>query len=304
MKLALYLDNYNYYLHVMKKIEPDNGNYILVSERDPDEPIEFKTDCFYFNPLLRKGETHLYSLDAQGELTSIYSGKPIKTKAAETRAWFTLYPINLRISDIHPDVSRLITRSPKLTGVIAQVARATMNLRIPSDLGLSSKDAWVKWICDQKQILTPTLKNAFGLLHNSIATLTFAEGLKTYLETGKEPEPIVEIKIRWCEIREVKSIKRQLYESPNWSLRINPKLLENQEELLAYAGSEFGSHWDQVEEYKTGEDIIEEDIKNTSTKVPLIFVKEGPNWRLLSPPVNGPTSIHDMFNEAIAATLR
>jgi hypothetical protein len=74
---------------------------------------------------------------------------------------------------------------------------------------------------------------------------------------------------------------------------------------LAYAGSEFGPHWDQVEEYKTGEDTIEEETKSANTKAPLIFIKEGSNWRLLSPPVNGPTSIHDMFNEAIAAaTLR
>jgi hypothetical protein len=298
MKLCIYLNTYNLLLSIEKENISTDG-YLLISKRDPQIPIELKTDCLYFNPLLKKGENHVYSW-ADDQFTSIYTGKPLKAKPNE-RGWFMLPPRNLGPTDIHPNVKRLITRSPKLTGVIAQVSRTTMNLRIPVDLELSSPDVWIAWICAQKQVLTPSLKTAFGTIHAGTVGIAFSEELRTYLETGREPEPTVEIKIRWLELRKIKSIKRRLYESTEWQLKINPKLLDNQSDLLTYAGEQLGSGWDQLEEYVTGEDTIEQPVEEPCVKVPLIFIKDGPSWKLFNSDIDRPTSIIELFNEAITA---
>lgn len=306
MKFSLLLSEYNSSIFILKETDPLDFDESLVqlSKRDPEQPVELRTDCFYFNPLLKKNEAnYLYSVSGNDFIIS-HTGKPLKgLKKDQGRGWFMLPPVALRKSDIHLEVMKLITRSPRLTGVIAQLARATMGLKVPPELNCPSKDDWLAWICAQKHSLTPQMVNAFNLLRAGTALLKMSDQIRSYLETGQEPEPVHQIRVRWCELREFNSIKRRLYESGEWEMEISPKTLAaGKEALIKEADAKFGAGWAQIEEYVTGEDVIENEQEKSRAKVPLFFIKNGSAWELINfpgTPDSLPMSINDLFNEAI-----
>jgi hypothetical protein len=309
MNIKLTLSTYDFSLKLSKETDvPTQEQTITVlSVRDPDQSVELRTDYLWFNPLLKKNDwMHLYSLDADHNFTSIYSGKSLKgLKKEQARGWFGIAPITLTKSNIPAELLRLIIRSPQLSGVIGQMARASLGLRIPPDLNCQTKEDWVTWFNTQVQPLSSYARHAFNNIRTGTSTLGLTSELRTYLETGREPEPIYELRIRWCELRTFTSVRRKLFESAERDLTVTTTVLnQGKEAVLNAAEKLFGLGWNQVEEYETGEDIVTEEIADQRLTVPIILMRQGTNWVPFGFTEKMPISIHDLFTEAVTSTAR
>jgi hypothetical protein len=315
---SLYLDIYRSGLTVMPEnpLEGDS-HYILLSQRDPEIPLEFKIGGYYFNPLFREGGVlHPYIVNGDVQLVSVFTGKgPKKFSKDKTamynRGWFELPPQPIKAGDIHPDLRALINSQPRLHGAIAQLARGTMNLRIPDGLAITDTDGWLDWIATQKTPLPLRLRQVFQVLQVRPASIEFDDKLHHQLLTGEIPEPICQIKLRWYDYSTLKILRRQIKESVDWELELPISVIqEGEAAILAAADIKFGASWREVSAMlPTGvtDTEVPSDPEATiagsliwfrvKTAADLPFVPLGPKFE-----GEHPTSINDLFQIAIQST--
>jgi hypothetical protein len=256
----------------------------LIAERDPDVPIEFKPGLAYFNPLLQGKEgLQVYLANAEN-LIGYRSGKPPakRSKAMheqQARGWFELPRENIRyLSDLDSELRSMIERSPGLAGVIAQKLRSNLGLAVPHDLKVTTTADWIRWLEGQSMSLRPSLKQSFNTLYNAPGNgkefLTFSEANRIYMLTGIEPEPNWQILIRWVELRQVKSINQQLFESPEWKLSVPETVIRQGEQaVLEYANQHLTKTWSTLDSYPTGENRSDEVSTRTISTGPIIYYR-------------------------------
>jgi hypothetical protein len=296
-KLTLSL--YDHHFAVLLEPEKTADETIILSTIDLDKPAELETDHLYFNPLLKVPQ--LCRVNSDRQFINFYTGNVVKASKQFGYGWFPIAPVFLKQADISTELGRLIIRSPKLTGIIAQVARQTMGIRVPADLTLDSKEAWIAWICAQKVPLSPSAKAAFNTLRAGTTRLLMTDHVKAWLLSGQEPEPVYDVRIRWCTLRNYRVVKRRLFESFEWDMVATKKLLEGgKEALLAQGATQFGDGWDKSADYATGEDVIELETEDPIVQFPIIHIRPpGGTWKLLEEVPSKPVSVTDLFNQAI-----
>lgn len=319
---SLVIDSYNSTIKVLPH-DPgaDGERLLLISQRDPDVPLEFKIGSYYFNPLFKEGGSlHPYVVNGEENLVSIFTGKGPKKFSREKaamydRGWFELPPRQIEMGDIHPDVHSLIKSQPKLHGVIAQVARSTMNLRIPEGLDVKNYEGWLAWLSQQRQPLPLRLKTVFQLVQSRSQALIFNEKDIHRLLTGEEPEPIAAVKVRWYRYEVARVMRKQIRESLEWEINLPlATVKEGEAAIVAALDEKYGTAWrdlssstvsgvTDVMELGTTETIPEETIEG-----PLIWYRGEDTPTLPYHPLGPkteeerPTSINDLFQIAIKAT--
>jgi len=308
MKFQLYINAVNHHVKIITEGQQSGADFVLLAERDPEEEIQFTSDCAYYNPLLKRIDAlQLFLVNGTGDLMGYHSGRPPGSlnKAERKilwRGWFKLIPRNLSALDVPPLIFAQMQRFPKMKGVISQAIRTQMGLRVPDELEAPDIDAWMAWIMAQRMAITPVIKSCFEQLRTSPSFLVFPVPVKTFFLTGVEPEPQFEIRVRRCEIRTVKQLQRQLFESYEHRLTVPKSLLDaGNDALLAHAKKEWGDDWDQIQQYSTGSDLIQAD-KAESIETGLIIFVKGPNdssFQFWSDPAGRPDSIHDLFAKVI-----
>jgi hypothetical protein len=308
MKFQLYINPINHYIQIVTEEQRTAPDYALIAERDPAEEILFEWDCAYYNPLLKKNDaSQLFLVNGNSELLGYNSGKaPGSLTKAERkqlwRGWFKLAPRGLSAYDVPPAIFAQLSRIPKMKGVISQALRGGMGLRVPEELECKNSDDWMAWITAQRMAVTPTIKSCFEQLKTNPHFLIFPEAVKTFLLTGIEPEPQVQIRMRYCEIRTIRQVARELFESYEHNMTVPKSLLDlGSEAILALAKEKWGEGWDKVQDYPTGSDVIEVPEETGIEGGMIIFAKAAGQleYRLLSPPSNIPNSIHDIFAKVI-----
>jgi hypothetical protein len=286
----------------------EDSTYIVLAERDPEVAVDFKPGSAYFNPLLKpKDATELF-LFVGGELVSYHTGKPpirFQSKAEQTRVqrgWFELPARALTKADITPDIMDRIYRVPKLTGVIQQILRSGLGLRVPDDLQCETGNDWAAWIYSQQMAITPCIRNMFTAIKGNLNYLKFSAKEREFMLTGQEPEPVFRVKLRWCKVVTTTKTVMRLYESQDHEMIMTKAQVEGgNDEILKAADQQWGLVWRDTSTYVTGQDTVEtkEEIMQEG---PLIFVQvEGANkfqvW--CEPPFSKPKSDYDIINEAI-----
>jgi hypothetical protein len=308
MKFQLYINPHNQHIQIVTENQQTAPDYALIAERDPAQEILFEWNCAYYNPLLKKNDaSQLFLVNGKGELIGYNSGKaPGSLTKAERkqlwRGWFKLNPRTLSAYDIPPAVLTQLSKIPKMKGVISQALRGGMGLRVPEELEAKTSDEWMAWITAQQMAVTPTIKSCFEQLKANSHFLIFPEAVKTFLLTGVEPEPQVHVRMRVLEIRTIKQVTRQLFESYERNMTVPKSILDlGSEALLAYAKEKWGEGWDKVQEYPTGSDVVQGPEETGVEGGTIIFAKDTnqPEYRLLSPSTNLPSSIHDIFAKII-----
>lgn len=228
-----------------------SSEHILLSKRDPEVPVEFKPGPCYFNPLLKKtGAGHLFIVNGDNALVTLTTGKAFpklskKEIAVLNRGWFLIPPMKLEPDDITSDIRHLIVNTPQLTGVIAQVARTSMGLRIPTNLNCVDKDAWITWITSQHLQLIPRVKMAFNkLITNDSYLIESRRGVLLTLETGQILEKTYTIRFRWAETKDVLIKYRQIRESMENEIEIPESIAKGgEEEIVKFLDKNMGSNW-------------------------------------------------------------
>jgi hypothetical protein len=310
MKLRLYL-NHGFFTILPEKQTPGDG-LVLVAERDPDTPIEFKPGLAYFNPLLQGKEGLQVFLANAENLIGYRSGKPPTRRSKtvseqQTRGWFELPRENIHYpEDLDSELRSMIERSPALTGVIAQKLRSNLGLAVPHDLKVTTTDQWISWLQGQSVPLRPSLRQAFNALYTLPGNLTFSEVNRIYMLTGVEPEPQWQVLIRWVELKQVRSVSQQLFESPEWKLAVpETVLMQGSEVVLAYANQHLVKHWATVDSYPTGENRMDDATTQTILTGPIIYFRPeySEKYGLLAAPKNWDEtniqSITEILNQAI-----
>lgn len=309
---ALYFDYYRLTLevHPYSDTLPDS-HAILVSQRDPDQPMVFKQGGVYFNPLFKKGGAlHPYVVNGDGALVSVFNGRaPRKILRAQRaqydRGWFELPPRALDKDDIHPDLQSLLRHQPKLLGAITQVALSKMGMRIPAGLSIDNYDDWLTWFTSQRTPMPPRIKTVLYLLQNRPSALVFSEFDYHRLFTGQEPEKTYSVRLRWYRQETVKIVRKQLLESGEWQLEVPQSVLDGgQDALIAFANQKYGENWKTLMTEFTGvTDLDVESVPDDVVEGPLIWVRENGSQKfglLNARPTEGPT-INDLFQMALTS---
>jgi hypothetical protein len=309
MKFQLHINPLNHHVQIITEAEQTaTPDFALIAERDPDQEIVFEQGCAYYNPLLKKNDAvQLFLVNGNRELIGYNSGKApgsltkVERKAL-WRGWFKLPPRGLSAYDIPSAIFAQLSQIPKMKGVISQALRGGMGLRVPEELEAKTSDDWMAWIMAQQMAVTPTIKTCFEHLKTHPHLLIFSERVKTFLLTGIEPEPQVQIRMRYCEIRTTKQVTRELFESYEHRLEVPKSILDSgTEAILAHANEKWGPGWDRVQDYPTGHDVLPAQ-EETQVEGGMIMLARGAGereYRLLGPPVNLPSSIHDIFAKVI-----
>lgn len=292
---------YNGSLHI-SPIDCPAEPYNILASRDPDEPVEFKAGYAYFNPVLKSKDANELFLGK--ELIGYYSGRyPAKLTKAETkqadRCWFELAPRNIRVEEIPPELKHRIQAVPKLTGVIVQLLRSQLGLRVPADLAFNTSKEWFDWILAQQMAVPPQVKEIFR--RQSGKPVCNAK-IREHMITGREPEPLIIIKARWVKVKSVTTVTSRLYESDEYEMAVQKKLTEGgAQAILAEADKQWGKDWKTVGDYVTGLDRLETSAE-TIQEGALIFYKpeNAPTYALLhEPDFRRPDSIIDMIGKTI-----
>jgi hypothetical protein len=255
----------------------------LLSERDPEVPIEFTPGHAYFNPLLKKRDaTQLFLAQLylnSVELIGVNSGKPPvkgQTKVENTqmqRGWFELPPQLLTWGEIPNALQNRIYQIPKMIPVLSQLLRTQLGLKVPAGTKFETGDQWRDWICTQRLVFTPAIKQAFERINLYPDRLGFPPRIKAMMQTGVEPAPVFKVRIRWCELKEQKLIQRKLYESSEWEIEATKEQLDaGPEAILALAEEVYGKSWNTVSSYPTGEDELKT-TETITTSGPIIHVQ-------------------------------
>jgi len=307
MKFSLLIDEYRTSL-VLTKFEetPTAENYFLLGVRDSDEPMEFKSGGIYFNPLLNPA--HPFIFNGENKLVSVFNGKPVKRmskllQVQTARGWFEIPPRPLRMSDIHVDVLKIIKKAPSLTGAIAQVARSTMNLKVPPELHCPSYDSWEAWFTGQQMVLTPKVRMAF----TAAGARSFAlnSNVRHLLLTGREPEREFDVQVRWYCYKTVVVRQRQIQESQEWNVRIPESIMaRGQEAILEFVNKAY-PNWKQLIEGPEGVEEISRTEEEGAVEGPLIWFRPTTTDAFAILPENRAAhegrkpTIQDLFREAI-----
>jgi hypothetical protein len=309
MKFQLYINPINRHIQIVTEDQRTAPDFVLIAERDPTQEILFEWDCAYYNPLLKKNDaTQLFLVNGNSELIGYNSGKaPGSLTKAERkrlwRGWFKLSPRTLSTYDVPPAIFAQLAKIPKMKGVISQALRGGMGLRVPEELECKTSDDWLAWITAQRMAVTPTIKSCFEQLKAHSYFLIFPEAIKTFLLTGVEPEPQVHVRMRYCEMRIVRQVERQLFESYERNMDVPKSILDlGNEALLTYAKEKWGEDWNKVQDYPTGSDVVIDDGRPPFVEGGMIIFAKAANqseYRLLSPPTNLPSSVHDIFAKVI-----
>jgi hypothetical protein len=311
VKFQLYLNPLTYHLQIISEGQRiQSAESVLLAERDPDQEMIFSSDCAFYNPLLKRYDAlQLFLVNGEQALIGYHSGKaPIafssKAERAQiSRGWFKIAPRNLNASDVPVDVYQQLESIPRMKGVLSQALRSRMGLRVPEELEARDFAAWIAWISAQRLAVTPTIRRCFEALKMHPEFLIFPEATKIFLSTGVEPEPLFDVRMRYCEIKTTKQILKQLFESYEHQMKVPRSLVEAGDvtELLARAVERFGENLDQLETYPTGLDTIDSNEEPLIEKGWVILAR-GPDdqqYRLLSSLSNPPDSIHDLFAKVI-----
>jgi hypothetical protein len=308
MKFQLHINPINHFLQIVTEGTQVAPDFIMIAERDPAQEILFEWDCAYYNPLLKKNDaSQLFLVNGNLELIGYNSGKaPGSLTKAERkqlwRGWFKLPPRALSAYDVPPPIFAQVSKIPQMKGVISQALRSGVGLRVPEELEVKTSDDWMNWITAQRMAVTPTIKRCFEQLKTNSHFLIFSEAVKTFLLTGVEPEPQIKIRMRYCEIRTVRQVMRELFESYEHNMEVPKSLLDlGSDAILALAKEKWGEGWDRVQDYPTGSDVVQEAQEIQVEGGMIIFAKADnqPEYRLLSPPSNLPSSVHDIFAKVI-----
>lgn len=290
------------------------SDYLLLSERDPDQEIQFQEGYAYYNPLLKRTDaSQLFLVNGAAELIGYLSGKapgPLSKadQRAAQRGWFQLIPRNLSESDIPPNILQQLRANPKMKGVISQALRTGMGLRVPEELEISDYADWMSWITSHRMAVTPLVKNCFRSLKTDSGYLIFPQETRTFLLTGTQPESQIQVRIRRCEIKIKKQFTRQLFESLEQKLVLPKSVVDaGYESILARAKESLTEGWDEiVDDYPTGTDLVIDDSPSAEEVIEtgLIILVKAPDdvgYRLLtgSPEFNRPGSIYDIFAKVI-----
>jgi hypothetical protein len=307
MKFSLLIDTYRTALVLIKHEEtPLVENYLLLGVRDPDQPIEFKSGAIYFNPLLNPA--HPFIFNGENRLVSVFNGKPVKRmskllQVQTARGWFEIPPRSLKMSDLHADVLKLVKKAPALTGAIAQVARSTMSLKIPSELHCPSYGSWEAWFTGQQMVLTPQVKMAFTAA--TARNFSLNSNVRHLLLTGREPEREFAVKVRWYEYNTVVVGNRQIQVRQEWNVRIPESIMaRGQEAILEFVEKKY-PNWKKLIEGPEGVEEISRTEEEGKVEGPLIWFRpnNAENFTIL--PENQPAhvgrkpTIQDLFREAI-----
>jgi hypothetical protein len=322
---SLYMDVYRNELTVLPQNPlAGDSHYLLLSQRDPDVPLEYKPGGYYFNPLFKQtgtGVPHPFIMNGENHLVSVFTGKSPKKLTREKaamfrRGWFELPPRNLTKEDIHKDLLTLVKAQPKLHGAIAQVARASMGLRIPNGLSISSFDGWLAWIQAQQTPLPLRLKTVFQVVQSRAAALVFSEKDQHRLLTGEEPPPVALVKVRWYKYETVRILRKRIRESAEWEVEMPLSILQDgtpsEEAVIAALDLRYGPGWRSLTDASpsgiTDSDLNEEEPHET-IEGPLIWFRSLDDNRMpfqpLGPKSNleqSPSSINDLFQLAIQTT--
>jgi hypothetical protein len=279
MTFKLHLDPSSETMIILPEtIQPESRFTNLLSSRDPDQPLEFKVGFVYLNPLL-KNPIQAYLMTPEGPLgyqTNKPPGKYSKTETAQlARGWFEIVKEPLSNKDLPPQLIKLITKSPKLTGVIAQNIRAQLGLPIPANLQVTTPEEWFSWLANQELPLRPQLRHVFTSLFITPLNLNFSRQNRHFMLTGAQPEPEYTVKLRWLEIRESQIITQQLYESMEWQMNVPESvLIQGTAAILEFANNQFNPSWAQLLPSPTGENILQkETAAETTFTGPLIFYR-------------------------------
>jgi hypothetical protein len=309
MKFQLYINPRNQHIQIVTENQRTSStDFVLIAERDPAQEILFEWDCAYYNPLLKKNDaTQLFLVNGNLELIGYNSGKaPGSLTKAERkqlwRGWFKLAPRALSAYDIPSVVLVQLEKIPQMKGVISQALRSGMGLRVPEELEAKTSNDWIAWIMAQRMAVTPTIKSCFEQLKVNSHFLIFPEAVKTFILTGIEPEPLVQIRMRYCEIRTLRQVTRQLFESYEHNMEVPKSLLDlGSDALLTHAKEKWGKDWYKVQDYPTGSDVIQVPEEAKVEGGMIIFAKAANQleYQLLSPLTNLPSSIHDIFAKII-----
>ena len=277
MTFMLFIDEYRTTLTVVRKREgPAASNFILLGERDPDQPIEFKIGSIYFNPLLVPA--HPFIMNGDNKLLSMFNGKAVKRMskilaAQVARGWFEVLPRPLIPSDINPEVRRLIVNTPKLTGVISQLARSTMSLRIPDDLTCSDESEWLDWFGRQMVVMTPKIRQAFAAAATRKAQ-AISDTDKHLLMTGQEPERQFQVLIRWVKTKTIRIYQRELYESPERHLTVPESVMAKGEEaIMEYVNTHVHVGWNELMSDVIAQEEISREDTGEESEGPLIWFR-------------------------------
>lgn len=283
--------------------------YQILSSRDPDQPIEFKIGYVYFNPLLKNKEGFQAYLMTPAGLMGYQSGKPpVRLSKAETaqlsRGWFELPRAKLTPKDLHPQLIYLIDRTPTLVGVIAQSMRAQLGLHIPDDLKVTNANEWYAWLTTQEVPCPPSLRRILTALYINPHNLVFSRETREFMLTGIKPEPAYLVRLRWAEIKEIKIVTQQLYESMEWEITVPESIIkEGSAAVLNFADKQLGPEWHKLEKYPTGENKKETSEPETVSSAPLIFYRPEHSdqyalYARSAEPWTGAPSVIDLLSEA------
>jgi hypothetical protein len=307
MKFMLLLDENRTSIVVVKHEDsPLNSHFVLLGVRDSDETIEFKPGGIYFNPLLKL--LHPFVFNGENKLVSVFNGRPVprmnKAVVAQTaRGWFELPPRPLRMNDVHRDVLKLVKNTPKLTGVISQVARSTMNMRIPPELSCPTYEAWQAWFMSQQMVLTPRIRQAFMAARAN--GLGIDNNARHLMLTGREPERQFQIRFRWYQYKTVLVRQRQILESQEWSMAVPESVMaKGQEAILEYC-SEAYPNWKELLPEPAGVEELSREEEGETVEGPLIWYRPTTAEQYAILPENAPAhenrqpTIYDLFREAI-----
>jgi hypothetical protein len=275
MKFKLYL-NLQSLIILPENINGD-PKYQLLSQRDPDIPLEFKIGFAYFNPLLKNKERlQAYLMTAEG-LMGYQSGKPLakllKAEQAKLgRGWFELPRQPPELVDFSPQLLSLLVKTPALVGVIAQNIRTHFGLRVPDDINCVTKAEWMSWLAKQELPLRPSLRSLFTSLFINQYQLVFTEENREFMLTGIQPEPTYTVQLRWMEIQETKIVIQQLAESLQWEILVPESVFkEGTAAIIDFANKQLGPEWSKVEKQITGESKIETGNPEKVSSGPVIF---------------------------------
>lgn len=285
--------------------EKYDDKQIFLAKRDPDIPIDFKPGKTYFNPLLKKRDA--LALYLGPEPVSMYSGKPpgrFASKAENARAdrgWFELEPQLLEWEDIPSSIREKIYQIPKLTGVLSQLLRSALGLRVPPETQFESGEAWQAWVCAQKMLVKPIVKASFNQLIVQPDRLFFPDKFKKAMLTGVLPEPVIRARVRWCSLKECTTVHRNLFESEEYEITVTKADLNaGITRILAMAESQFGPDWKQFFAGPTGRDTVaSSETELQSGPLVHIRIEDESDYQLWHKFADAPVSVQSVLNQVI-----
>lgn len=292
-------------------VNRNEDDYRLIAERDPDQPITFRTGYAYFNPLLKnKVDSSQLFYVLEDQLLGFTSGRPpalpVKDRKGTGRGWFEIIKESLTAEDIPPDIRHQFDSIPKLTGVLAQILRTRLGVSPPVDFKASGAEDWLSWLYSLSLPVTPSIKLAFGNLLAYPQNLVFASGARILLLTGQVPEPKVLVQARKVELRTVTALRQEIYESNNFELAVPARFFNEPDgvkEFLAQAASAWGEGWDKIGDFPVYTSADQEVQTKIEASGYFIFYRpsEGGDYKVLSHPgfeLPGRT-INQIFDDAI-----